>query len=134
VPVTTALGKLDTEVTTSDKQTKNLILVGGPAVNSLVAELGNAGKHMTLEEYRAEGEGFAIIDYIEDAFATGKAALVVAGHSAEDTRTAANILQNYDTKGLSGSEVRSQLQLNKVVVSRTRFCIFNFPFFFSSFI
>jgi len=90
------LGKLDTEVTSADKSTKNLILVGGPAVNTLVKELGDAGKTQTRDWYVSQGEGTAIVDLVADAFASGKSALVVAGYSAADTRAATSMLQNYD--------------------------------------
>lgn len=97
VPVKTPLGKLDTEITSSDKTTKNLILVGGPAVNILVRELADAGKTKTRDWYIEQGAGTAIIDLVENAFTSGKSALVVAGHSAEDTRAATTIMQTYDS-------------------------------------
>ena len=97
VPVKTALGKLDTEVTTSDRTNKNLILVGGPAVNTLVKELADANKTKTRDWYVSQGAGTAIINLVADAFTSAKSALVVAGHSAADTRAATGILQTYDT-------------------------------------
>ena len=104
-PVKTAVAKLDTEVTSAMKTTSNLILVGGPAVNDLVAELAAAGKTWNTATYVAEGAGTAIIDYVEDAFTSGKAALVVAGHDAADTRAATGLLQTFDDRSLSGSSV-----------------------------
>lgn len=97
VPVKTALGKLDTEITSSDKTNKNLILVGGPAVNTLVKELADADKTKNRDWYIEQGAGTGIIDLVEDAFTSGKAALVVAGHSAADTRAATGIVQTYDS-------------------------------------
>jgi len=97
VPVKTALGKLDTEVTSSDKTNKNLILVGGPAVNTLVKELADADKANDRDWYVAQGAGTGVIELVEDAFTSGKAALVVAGHSAADTRAATGIVQTYDS-------------------------------------
>lgn len=113
VPIKTALGKLDTEVTSADRSTKNLILVGGPAVNTLVAELATAGKTRDLQFYRDQGAGYALIDYVADAFTTGKAALVVAGHSADDSRTVAGKVQAFDTAGLTGdrAEFRNGVQV-----------------------
>ncbi|MBI2578647.1 MAG: S-layer protein [Candidatus Aenigmarchaeota archaeon] len=96
VPIKTPLGKLDSEVTSADKSTKNLVLVGGPVVNTLVAELAAAGKSRDTAWYRTQGAGTALIDYVSDAFTAGKVALVVAGHSAADTRTAASWVQNFD--------------------------------------
>lgn len=103
IPIKTAIAKLDSEVTSSDKSTKNLILVGGPAVNTLVAELATATKTRSLEFYRAQGAGYALIDHVANAFASGKAALVVAGHSAADTRVVTAKLQAFDTAGLTGA-------------------------------
>jgi hypothetical protein len=96
VAVKTPLGKLDSEITSSDKSTKNLILVGGPAVNTLVAELADGAKTKDRAWYVAQGAGTAIIDLVADAFTSGKSALVIAGHSADDTRAAAKIMQTYD--------------------------------------
>lgn len=96
VAVKTPLGKLDSEITSSDKSTKNLILVGGPAVNTLVAELADGAKTKDRAWYVDQGEGTAILDLVADAFTSGKSALVIAGHSADDTRAAAKIMQTYD--------------------------------------
>ncbi|MEA2003529.1 MAG: S-layer protein [archaeon] len=78
-----------------------MILVGGPAVNSLVAELAADGKTRTAEGWRTETDGVrdyadtALIQAVDDAFTSGKTALVVAGYSSEDTANAAYVLQNY---------------------------------------
>lgn len=105
VPVKTPLGKLDTEITDADKNTKHLILVGGPAVNDLVTELATAGKTNDVSWYVDQGAGTALLDYVEDAFVSGRAALVVAGNTAADTRVASGKLQTFDTAGLSGAQV-----------------------------
>ena len=106
VPIKTPLGKLDSEVTSGDKTTKNLVLVGGPVVNTLVADLAAAGKSKDTAWYRAQGAGTALIDYVSDAFASGKVALVVAGYEADDTRTAASWVQNFDGHSdLTGTRV-----------------------------
>jgi hypothetical protein len=96
VPVKTAVARLDSEVGSTEKNTKNLVLVGGPAVNSLVAELAAAGSTWSVQTYRDEGAGTAILQHVEDAFASGKSALVVAGHSASDTRAATAVLLKFD--------------------------------------
>lgn len=105
VPVKTALGKLDTEITSADRSTKHLILVGGPVVNTLVAELATGGKTRDTAWYRAQGAGTALIDLVENAFSSGKSALVVAGHSAADSRAATSRLQNYDAYTWTGMRV-----------------------------
>jgi len=95
--VKTAVAKLDSDVTDADKNNDNIILVGGPAVNTLVVDLATAGKTKDLSWYLSQGEGTAIIDFIADAWGTGKAALVVAGYSAADTKAVTGILLGYDS-------------------------------------
>jgi hypothetical protein len=73
------------------KQNQNLILVGGPSVNSLVQELVDDGQTMAASEY-TEGEGMI---QMVDGWSSGNSALVVAGHSGEDTRAAGEFLANY---------------------------------------
>ncbi len=89
------ISKLDKD-TLADKTTKNLILVGGPAVNTLVAELGTAGKTPTLTEWRTQLQGKGLIQAVGDAFATGKTAIVVAGYEADQTNTASLKLATAD--------------------------------------
>jgi hypothetical protein len=103
VPITTAVARLDSEVDSAARTNKNLILVGGPVVNSLVAEIAANTKTWNTAKYREEGEGTYLIDYVDGAFTTGKAALIVAGHSAADTRAAAMKLVN--PSGLTGTRI-----------------------------
>ena len=99
VPVTTPLAKLDTEIPDPAATDKNLIVVGGPAVNRLAATLMN----LTYPTYGASGllpfsEGEGYIKVYNDAFGvTGKTAILVAGWSASDTANACHVLQQYDT-------------------------------------
>ncbi len=81
------ISKLDSEIS-AEKTTKNLILVGGPYANTLVNELAEQAKTPTKAEWSEKLQGKAIIQAIGDAFQPGKTAIVVAGWSAEDTRTA----------------------------------------------
>ena len=85
------------------KTSDELILVGGPAVNALTAELADEGKTRTADEY---SEGSAIVQIVNDAFAEGQDAIVVAGYAGEDTREAANHLANYadNSEDLAGQE------------------------------
>lgn len=95
VPITSAIAKLDTEMS-SLKTAKNLILVGGPCINDLVAELASSGDFdYSCDSWPARD--FGLITAIDDAFATGKVALVVAGTNAAETRVATSALQMYDT-------------------------------------
>ena len=89
-------GMLDTEVTDSVMQEEHLVLVGGPAVNTLVADLADEHDDVwTQDEWLDEGEGQAHLQTVEDAFEEGQHALIVAGHSADDTRGAAAYLAKY---------------------------------------
>ena len=65
-------------------------------MNTLVANLATAGKTKNRDYYVEQGAGYALLDLVADAFATGKSALVVAGHSAADTRTVTGFLQKFE--------------------------------------
>jgi len=97
VPIKSSIATTDRLLAASDKTNKHLILVGGPAVNSLVSDLATAGKTKNRDWYISQGQGTAIINLVPDAFAAGKSALVVAGHSASDTSFVTGVLQRYDT-------------------------------------
>ncbi|NMJ77166.1 S-layer protein [Nanohaloarchaea archaeon] len=86
----------------SAKQNRHLVLVGGPAVNSVVGELVEANETMAGSEY-TEGQG--MLQLVEDAFSEGHDALIVAGFSGEDTRAAGEFLVNHDenSDALEGS-------------------------------
>lgn len=105
VPVTSAIALLDKEVTSAHKA-KHIVTVGGPCVNRITAEaLGltypACGTASTIPENKA------VIQVLDDKFATGKTVTVVAGWAAENTRTAASVLQQYATllKGQTASKV-----------------------------
>jgi hypothetical protein len=105
VAVTMPIARLDSEIGQTEKSTKHLVLVGGPCANSVVAELASAGKVDTCDAWSlASGEG--LIKLVEDAFVSGKSALIVAGTDAADTRAAAAVLQNYGAYTLTGTSVK----------------------------
>ncbi|MCD6275047.1 MAG: S-layer protein, partial [Candidatus Aenigmarchaeota archaeon] len=90
------IARLDTdpEIETA-KTEKNLILVGGPAVNRLTAQaLGLS--YPSYGEASTIPENAAVIKLVNDAFTTGKVALIVAGWEAENTQAACSVLQKYD--------------------------------------
>jgi len=90
-----ALAVLDTEVTAAHKA-KNMVVVGGPCVNSVVADLASAGKF----KYSCSawpGRDFGFVSVIDDAYTTGKVVVVVAGTRAADSRLASTVFQQYDS-------------------------------------
>jgi hypothetical protein len=97
-PLSLPVAKLASEVTSADKTNANIVLVGGPCANSLVQALVDAGKldaSMTCAGGNpgpAWTPGAAYVKVVEDAFATGRVALVVAGTNAADTRLATSLL------------------------------------------
>jgi hypothetical protein len=97
-PLSLPVAKLASEVTPADKANANIVLVGGPCANSLVQALVDAGKldaSMTCAGGNpgpAWTPGAAYVKVVEDAFATGRVALVVAGTNAADTRLATSLL------------------------------------------
>jgi len=93
LPITADVVKLDSEVTSSDKSNKDMVLVGGPCINTLVASLASAGSFpYTCANW--PGRDFGRVQLVSDAFASGKTALVIAGTRAADTDLAARIVQN----------------------------------------
>lgn len=103
IPIIDNIARLDTDLgMESAKQTKNLILVGGPAVNSLTAQALGV-PFPSFGEASTVPEDAAMIKLVENAFAQGKTALVVAGWEAENTRAACSVLQQFsayaDLKG-----------------------------------
>ena len=103
-PITTAIGMLDSDFQDTEKSTKNAIIVGGPCANALVAALASNLEYenttLTCANWNAlsaGGDKFGIIQLVEDAWATGTAALVVAGSTAKETLEASKILLDYES-------------------------------------
>jgi hypothetical protein len=95
VPITSAVAKLDTEVTATEKL-KNLITVGGPCVNKVTADaMGLTYPTCGVASTIPTDKG--LIKVIDDKFTTGQVVIVVAGWAATNTKTAASVLQQYDT-------------------------------------
>jgi len=91
------MAMLDSQVTNSVKNNNNLLLMGGPYVNSLVEELAGPNSSVwTKSKWQETGKGTARLNMVNDAFVDGEVAMVVAGYSADDTRAAAKSLMNYD--------------------------------------
>jgi hypothetical protein len=85
VKITEPVSKFDNEIDTT-ALTGDLILVGGPCVNTLVAELMGTTLDNCLDVWTYTT---GIIKEYENAFDSGKKALVVAGTNAADTRSLA---------------------------------------------
>ena len=117
VPVTTGVAKLDSEITATDKTAKNLILVGGPCVNTLAAELvasnklaGNSSSNYacTPKVGPAWNASTGYIIVVDNGFVADKKVILVAGTSGADTKLASTMLQQYATKfaSISASSIK----------------------------
>lgn len=106
-PVAVGIAVLDNEVTLGSD---NLIVVGGPCVNNIAAELlGNPADCAAGFE-----PGKAIIELFDS-----QNALLVAGYSAQDTLGAAYVLADYEEYSLSGTTVEVVVaDLDSLTVSR----------------
>lgn len=106
IPITDSIARLDTDAAVeAAKGSKNLILVGGPAVNMLTYQALGFSDY-TYGAASGVPENAAMIKAVDDAFGGGKVALVVAGWNAANTRAACSVLQQYDEYDLSGSAVK----------------------------
>jgi hypothetical protein len=108
IPITSAVAKLDTEITATEKA-KNLVVVGGPCVNTVAA----AALGLTYPACGASStipQSAALIKVVDSPYTegTGKVVLVVAGWEAANTRAATAVLQQYNTKlaGVTASSVQ----------------------------
>jgi hypothetical protein len=107
IPITSAVAKLDTEITATEKA-KNLVAVGGPCVNSVAASaLGVTYPACGASSTIPEDKGLIKVVASPYTEGTGKVVLVVAGWEAANTRAATSALQLYDTKlvGVATSSV-----------------------------
>ena len=87
---TTMLVKLDQEIDLTLKESYNLILVGGPVANGIVAELVDLGE--TTMELWETSDGDVVL--LEDVYSVGKDVLIVAGADRDRTAAAAILLIN----------------------------------------
>ncbi len=90
VHITTPVAKLANEINT-DALSQDLILLGGPCANELVAQLMGTTKENCLDVWTYSK---GIIKEYDNAFGSGHKALVVAGTTGQDTRDlAAMVMQ-----------------------------------------
>jgi hypothetical protein len=114
-PIKTSIAKLDTEITDADKQTQNLILVGGPCVNQITA-LALGLTYPACGATSGVPANAAMIKFVDNAFVSGKAALVVAGWEAVNTRDATSVLQKFDS--YSSQLVGTQVKVSGTTVTQ----------------
>ena len=92
VVLTSPVAKLDNEVNTATLAS-DLILVGGPCANTLVAQLA-ADAANGVPDCSSWTLTTGLIKEVSNAFGSGRKALVVAGTTADDTRSlAAQVMQ-----------------------------------------
>ncbi|MEM5868172.1 MAG: hypothetical protein QXG39_09685, partial [Candidatus Aenigmatarchaeota archaeon] len=92
---------------TSELKAKNLIIIGGTAVNRVAAEAldlpyptyGSSEAWQTATG--VTGEGQAILKLLDNPYTAGKQALLVAGWSGSDTTKAARALKE-NIPGIAG--------------------------------
>jgi len=104
-PIKTMVGKVDTEfldLSPADQQAKNVISIGGPCVNKVTAKLMFGNTTAMCGPDSGIAENTALIKLVENALGGNKAALVVAGYNADNTRDATSALQNFETAALTG--------------------------------
>jgi len=104
------VAKLDSELTSADKETYNVVLVGGPVANSVVNDLVASGKLTQKITNDDPGAGKGKVVVVDDAFVSGKVAVVVAGSDRKGTRAAAQLLQQLASNSAlaSGASVTVQ--------------------------
>ncbi len=110
------VAQLDTEVT--DKTARDMILVGGPAVNRLAAEALGL-KYPTSGAESTVPENAAMLRLVENAFGGTRVALVVAGWESSNTRDASTVLKDFRSYSdkLTGKSVTVSSSAGKLVVS-----------------
>jgi hypothetical protein len=98
VPVKNPIAKFESEVDSATKTGKHLVLMGGPCANALTAEALNMSSSTPAcyDEFIAAYPTTGVVKVVEDAFATGKKVLVIAGTTGANTRMLAD---NYVIKG-----------------------------------
>ncbi len=124
VKVTADIARLDTELAAADKTNSDLIVVGGPCVNKVAADLlGKTYPACADETATSDADALsktgipknaAIVKVFADKYATGKVAVLIAGWRAADTDLAAGAVQQDKLAGktdmavkVSGTDVAS---------------------------
>lgn len=116
VKVAADIAKLDTEISATDKSNSDLVVVGGPCVNKIAADLlkktypACADETATSDADALTKTGIpknaAIVKVFQDAYATGKVAVLIAGWRASDTDLAALAVQQDKLAGKTDAAVK----------------------------
>ncbi|MCD6496478.1 MAG: S-layer protein [Candidatus Aenigmarchaeota archaeon] len=87
VQIKNSISKMESEVST-DSLNRDLVLLGGPCANGLVAELLEMSKTNPdcATEFTAEYPTEGVIKVVDDAWSSGHKALIVAGVNRQATR------------------------------------------------
>jgi hypothetical protein len=116
LPITADVVKLDSEVTESDKQNNDLIVVGGPCINTVAAAVLDV-TYPACGAASGIPTNAALIKVVADKFATGKSVLLVAGWEAADSDLAARIVQTGFIGATSAQKAASELTVTGTVAS-----------------
>lgn len=115
-PVLTDIVKLDDELTTSDKNSYDLIVVGGPCVNKVAADiLGKTYPACGADSGLTEDKG--LIQVFNNKYATGKSVLLIAGWEAEHTDLACQLVQRSLPGATTAQKAKSILTVSGTVSS-----------------
>ena len=94
---------------------KNLVVVGGSAINSVAAELlGGAYSEAMFTSATGVGAGEFLIQSFDRS---GKTALLVAGYSAADTEKAVTYLLNNEVDTTVGNKMKGTSATEATVVT-----------------
>ncbi len=121
-------GKFKVSQTKSDDQYNltniqtNIIIVGGPCINTLAKELKNNNKFKYGCDDWPGGGDFAVAEFIPDAFGPGKNAIFIAGTHGNETRYMSQLLKQYkETDKESKFKAKNRVCVS-TTPSNTRFC------------
>ena len=96
VQIQQPIAKFASEISDPASVTSDLVLIGGPCANSLVATLMETTLDTCFDDFKAYNGGITegIIEEFANAFGSGQKALVVAGMGSAETRAmAAKVMQ-----------------------------------------
>lgn len=106
----------DAEVDTVSS--KNLVVVGGSAINSVAAELlGGAYRGAEFASMTGVEAGEYLVEVMASPYTSGKVAMLVAGYNAEDTEKAVTYVTNNDVDTTVGTKLEGTSATEATVVT-----------------